>query len=166
MLPWQNYILDKEKVPQKRLFEFDKPNVHAVNLLQSDDWRNANTAHADTFLQSYFGNSRLHFLSSSKEHLKLLVQSAQENVDCQSFATSNNVRDRSHKDSKSTTIRTIMHVDMDSFFVSASLSLPSNAHLRQLPVAISHAKSAHNSTSEIASCNYKAREYGLANGML
>lgn len=145
---------------QPSLFNYNSPNKHAESLLQSEQWRLENTAQSDAFLDSYYTNSRLHFLSSSKETLKELVQSAQQNVQ-------NQAADDVITTSPTTATTTILHVDMDSFFVSASLSLPRHSHLRNSPVAISHSTSqSSSSTSELASVNYAAREYGIRNGML
>lgn len=63
--------------------------------------------------------------------------------------------------------RTILHVDFDCFFVSAGLT--SRPHLRGKPVAVCHASGLGadkcSSTSEIASCSYEARAFGVANGI-
>ncbi|TIB75151.1 hypothetical protein E3Q24_00079 [Wallemia mellicola] len=165
LLPWQNFILDKDKTPQTLLFDYNKPNERAQDLLKSDEWRQSNTANSMQFLPSFYSNSRLHFLSSSKANLKLLVQSAQENLDSRSFTTSNPAKS-SKLSSEQPSNRFILHVDMDSFFVSASLSQAKHSHLRQKAVAISHGKSSINSTSELASVNYIARQSGLRNGMI
>ncbi|TIA91078.1 hypothetical protein E3P99_01262 [Wallemia hederae] len=154
LLPWQNFILNTSQT-QPSLFNYNSPNKQAENLLQSDQWRRDNTAQSDQFLDSYYNNSRLHFLSSTKATLKDLVQSAQQNVTKEHLTDI--VPSRTY----------ILHVDMDSFFVSASLSLPKHAHLVNSPVAISHSTSqSSSSTSELASVNYKAREFGIRNGML
>lgn len=95
----------------------------------------------------------------------MLVQSAQENLDSRSFTTPNPATS-SKISSERPPKRFILHVDMDSFFVSASLSQAKHSHLRQKAVAISHGKSSINSTSELASVNYTARQSGLRNGMI
>ncbi|KAJ3063325.1 deoxycytidyl transferase [Podochytrium sp. JEL0797] len=82
-------------------------------------------------------------------------------------------------------VRTIMHIDMDCFF--ASVGLLGRPELKDKPVVICHSKGngvgeggengrggggvgevskPFYSTSEIASCNYVAREFGIRNGML
>ena len=58
-----------------------------------------------------------------------------------------------------------MHVDMDCFF--ASVAIRDRPDLKNTPVVIAHATGSTNaSTSEIASCNYVAREFGIKNGMM
>ncbi|KAJ3026470.1 UNVERIFIED_CONTAM: hypothetical protein HDU68_005602 [Siphonaria sp. JEL0065] len=87
-------------------------------------------------------------------------------------------------------LKTIMHIDMDCFF--ASVALLNRPEYRSKPVVICHSKGTAGSfdnnesvpsttattsnsdnnnnnsfsTSEIASCNYVARKYGIRNGML
>uniref|UniRef100_A0A0A9VW84 DNA repair protein rev1 n=1 Tax=Lygus hesperus TaxID=30085 RepID=A0A0A9VW84_LYGHE len=50
---------------------------------------------------------------------------------------------------------------MDAFFCSVQLAKPEYAHLRSKPVGIA---AGHNN-SDIASCNYVARTYGIHAGM-
>ena len=67
----------------------------------------------------------------------------------------------------------IMHIDMDCFFVSVGIR--NRPDLKGLPVAVTHAKgnkpssstagNQEGSYSEIASCSYEARKFGLKNGM-
>ncbi|KAJ1954071.1 deoxycytidyl transferase [Linderina pennispora] len=77
--------------------------------------------------------------------------------------------------------RIIMHVDFDCFFVTASLL--SHPYLKGKPVVVCHSKQLQpsdsnqidadslqgmghpGSTSQIASCNYVARSFGVRNGM-
>jgi DNA repair protein REV1 len=62
--------------------------------------------------------------------------------------------------------RVIMHCDFDCFFVSAGLV--SRPHLRGKPVVVCHSQGGQGgqaSTSEIASCSYEARKFGIKNGM-
>ncbi|XP_043465500.1 DNA repair protein Rev1 [Leptopilina heterotoma] len=63
----------------------------------------------------------------------------------------------------------IMHIDMDCFFVSVGIR--NRPELKDQPVAVTHAKgnksneNQEGSYSEIASCSYEARKFGLKNGM-
>jgi DNA repair protein REV1 len=62
--------------------------------------------------------------------------------------------------------RVIMHCDFDCFFVSAGLV--SRPELKGKPVVVCHSQGGTggmSSTSEIASCSYEARRFGLRNGM-
>lgn len=56
------------------------------------------------------------------------------------------------------------HIDFDCFF--ASVGLLDRQHLKEKPVAVAHGQGRQqNSSSDIASCNYIARSFGLYNGM-
>ncbi|GET93070.1 DNA damage repair protein, putative [Leishmania tarentolae] len=57
--------------------------------------------------------------------------------------------------------RTFIHVDMDAFFCSVQLAKPEYAHLKAKPVAVAAGKY----NSDISSCNYVARSYGIHAGM-
>jgi DNA repair protein REV1 len=96
-----------------------------------------NTLQDSNFISNYFNSSRLHFIGSWKEKIALKKQS-------------NNNSD----------MKFVAHVDMDCFF--ASIVMAENPKLRDVPIAISYSKNGH---GDIASCNYKAREYGIKAGM-
>ncbi|KAG5463840.1 hypothetical protein LSCM1_00011 [Leishmania martiniquensis] len=57
--------------------------------------------------------------------------------------------------------RTFVHIDMDAFFCSVQLAKPEYAHLKAKPVGVAAGKY----NSDIASCNYAARSYGVHAGM-
>jgi DNA repair protein REV1 len=62
--------------------------------------------------------------------------------------------------------RVIMHCDFDCFFVSAGLV--SRPELKGKPVVVCHSQGNQggaSSTSEIASCSYECRMFGVRNGM-
>lgn len=56
---------------------------------------------------------------------------------------------------------TFIHMDLDAFFCSVQLAKPEHAHLRDKPVAIA----AGHGNSDISSCNYVARKFGVRAGM-
>ncbi|KAJ2482342.1 deoxycytidyl transferase [Coemansia sp. RSA 2131] len=133
------------------------------------DWVRKNLATEQDFIQRYYANSRLHHLSMWKAEMKDYVAQLRREL-----------RKDSHPASASQQ-RVIMHADFDCFFVSASLL--SHPHLQGKPVAVCHSQhqqqqmqledhghSAHISeysanSSQIASCNYIARSFGVRNGM-
>ncbi|MGK3740807.1 MAG: DNA repair protein REV1 [Bacillariaceae sp.] len=125
------------------------------------------------FLDSYFSSSRLSFIGSFKQRT----------------SSTHHPNNKSHKYS-SNTKRLIFHVDMDCFF--AAVALRNYPQYRDKPVVISHhgkrsndeqknddghgnamldlsyEKAPHipkNSSSECATCNYVARNYGIKKGM-
>lgn len=103
------------------------------------------TAKDPDFIQDYFRNSRLHHLSTWKANLRL-------KIDNRAKALQLNVIPRKQN--------YVMHVDFDCFFAAVS-SIGRN-DLAGKPCAVTHGGS---NSGEIASCNYKAREYGVKNGM-
>ncbi|KAJ2401994.1 deoxycytidyl transferase, partial [Coemansia sp. RSA 2559] len=130
-------------------------------------WVRRNLATEPDFIQRYYANSRLHHLSMWKAELKDYVAQLRQKHNKAKPSVSG-----------SDEPRVIMHVDFDCFFVSASLLL--YPHLKDRPVAVCHAHKQleefdsnllvnplgnSGSTSQIASCNYIARSFGVKNGM-
>ncbi|KAJ3256958.1 deoxycytidyl transferase [Boothiomyces macroporosus] len=98
------------------------------------------------FIKTYFEHSRLHFLSTWKQDLV--------------FEIAEKIKT---KPVPKTTNRIVFHIDMDCFFVSVILR--KYPQYNDKPVVVAHSeKGDENSTSEIASCNYVARKYGITNG--
>ncbi|CCG83408.1 putative DNA damage repair protein Mus42 [Taphrina deformans PYCC 5710] len=105
------------------------------------------TAKDPDFIQDYFRNSRLHHLSTWKANLRLKIDNLSRAA--QPLRLPNHGKRRY-----------IMHIDFDCFFAAvSSLKRPDVAGK---PCAVTHGGS---NSGEIASCNYKAREYGIKNGM-
>ncbi|KAL8736644.1 MAG: hypothetical protein Q9166_000010 [cf. Caloplaca sp. 2 TL-2023] len=103
------------------------------------------------FLRQYYEESRLHHLSTWKADLKSKLQAlAAEKTSSQKF------REKKVPGAR----RYILHVDFDSFF--AAVSLKKHPQYVDKPVVIAHGSG---SGSEIASCNYPARKFGIKNGM-
>uniref|UniRef100_F6V6M0 DNA polymerase kappa n=1 Tax=Ciona intestinalis TaxID=7719 RepID=F6V6M0_CIOIN len=105
------------------------------------------------FLDEFYANSRLHFISTWKNDLADFFK-----VTVTKQSTSYWKRRIIEIDERAKS-KVIMHIDMDCFFVSVGLL--SRPHLKGRPVAVTH----HSSYSEIASCSYEARAAGLRNGM-
>ena len=116
------------------------------------EWIKNNVATAPQFLDRYFENSRLHHLSTWKAELRDYV------VDKLAKKPPSSTSQKHHQP-------VIMHVDMDCFFASISIR-DRDPKLKTQPVAVAHsAGTSGKSTSEIASCNYAARDFGIKNGM-
>ena len=103
------------------------------------------------FLKQYYEESRLHHLSHWKAELKsqlqaLALQKSSSQKSCQKRPPGSR--------------RYILHVDFDSFF--AAVSLKKHPEFVDKPAVVAHGDG---SGSEIASCNYPAREFGVKNGM-
>ncbi|KDN48842.1 DNA/RNA polymerase, partial [Tilletiaria anomala UBC 951] len=142
-------------------------NGHAARLLASPSWRERNTASSGDFLSGYFEKSRLHHLSSWKMQMKDMVEDALRESG----------RVMGSPELPKGVKRVIMHIDFDSFFVSVGLR--DRPELNAKPVVVCHRQGQmystdgdqrtvpvqRTSTSEIASCNYVARSFGIRNGM-
>ncbi|KAK2735877.1 deoxycytidyl transferase [Myotisia sp. PD_48] len=123
---------------------------HNARLLDDPHMRKSSAINPD-FIQQYYRESRLHHLSTWKAELKTQLQKiAQERI-------SANLKPKIHRPDQR---RYILHVDFDSFF--AAVSLKKHPELVDTPVAIAHGTGPG---SEIASCNYPARNFGVKNGM-
>ncbi|CAL1536465.1 unnamed protein product [Lymnaea stagnalis] len=104
----------------------------------------------NNFLNEFYSNSRLHHISKWGAELKAYVAEIQKRGNC-TFPGREKLRqshvDRAVQMGLSETLtsgrhgaceKTIMHVDMDSFFVSVGLL--TRPELRDLPVAVTHSK--------------------------
>ena len=119
-------------------------------------------AKSDKFLSEFYNNSRLHLISTMASDFKKYVSDLRsEKPEPWQFPDRLNLP-RSTKEVLPQE-KTIMHVDMDCFFVSVSLR--KHPEHQGKPVAVTHAKGSDSSYSEIASCSYEARARGVKNGM-
>ena len=137
----------KAKSSEKRQLTAEE---HNAELLKNPHMAKSSTANPD-FINQYYRESRLHHLSSWKAELKAQLQARASQKSASQI-------DR-HKRTPGAR-RYIMHVDFDSFF--AAVSLRRNPGLADKPVVIAHGSGPG---SEIASCNYPARVFGVKNGM-
>jgi len=165
-------------------------NPNAQVAIANPDWRKAHTSIAPDFIEGYYKNSRLHHLSTWKSELRALVIEAQEKAESGLSSTPEALRKpafdnismrgarlnmrnspkkwkgKSKAGFDNHNERVIMHCDFDCFFVSAGLV--SRPELKGKPVVVCHSQGVQGgtlSTSEIASCSYEAREFGIRNGM-
>ncbi|KAH9819932.1 hypothetical protein DFH28DRAFT_1021465 [Melampsora americana] len=119
-------------------------------------------SNAPNFIQEYFKQSRLHHLSTWKADL---LQKVSTLTDKKVARTGKHLPPKKLIGDE-TDGRTIMHIDFDCFFISAGLI--KRPDLRGKPVAVCHAQTnqptGQRSTSEIASCSYEARAFGVKNG--
>lgn len=121
---------------------------HNAWLLSDPRLRKSSSANPD-FLKQFYSESRLHHLSTWKAELKSKMQRlAAEKT------TGKQIR------RKPGSRRYIMHVDFDSFF--CAVSLKKNPQYADKPAVVAHSQGMG---SEIASCNYPARAFGVKNGM-
>ncbi|KAL7789433.1 hypothetical protein V8C37DRAFT_386507 [Trichoderma ceciliae] len=122
---------------------------HNAWLLSDPKIRKSSTANPE-FLKQFYSESRLHHLSTWKASLKSSMQQ---------LAAQKGLSNRKTK-SRPGLRRYILHVDFDSFF--CAVSLKRHPEYLDKPCVVAHSTGAG---SEIASCNYVARNFGVKNGM-
>ncbi|KAL5561320.1 hypothetical protein UlMin_031067 [Ulmus minor] len=105
------------------------------------------------FVENYFKNSRLHFIGTWRNRYRKRFPG----------------QSKGFKDLDSNvnalvdpTKTTIIHIDMDCFFVSVVIR--KHPELKDKPVAVCHSDNPKG-TAEISSANYPARDYGVRAGM-
>jgi hypothetical protein len=144
-----------------------KTTMKETNIIKKYDSKRLTNINDPDFIDNYYSQSRLHMISIWREELKRYASQLMEE---KNFSTrkSNPLEEQP----KITEVCDegkkffIMHIDMDCFF--ASVSLRERPDLANKPVGITHAswdKGATKSGSDLACCNYLAREHGLCNGM-
>ncbi|MCJ1229177.1 deoxycytidyl transferase [Toensbergia leucococca] len=122
---------------------------NAVLLADPRVWKS--TVVNPGFLKQYYEESRLHHLSTWKADLKSQLQA---------LASKKSSSQKSRQKRAPGSRRYILHVDFDSFF--AAVSLRKYPQYVDKPAVVAHGGG---SGSEIASCNYPARQFGVKNGM-
>ncbi|KAH6919232.1 hypothetical protein BKA70DRAFT_1088545 [Coprinopsis sp. MPI-PUGE-AT-0042] len=182
-----------DKAAEVPKYAADASNPFAKRAMANPEWRKAHTSVAPTFIEGYYKNSRLHHLSTWKSELKDLIQEAQTRAEAtpaivNDLPSGNTLTEVSEGVSmrgaelaltsptkakwkgKGKAVegsdRVIMHCDFDCFFVSAGLV--SRPELKGKPVVVCHSQGNQggaSSTSEIASCSYECRTFGVRNGM-
>ncbi|KAM0260496.1 hypothetical protein ACHAQJ_002729 [Trichoderma viride] len=138
-------LADPSRVPPKHMTSEE----HNAWLLSDPKIRKSSTANPE-FLKQFYSESRLHHLSTWKASLKSSMQRLAAEKGLSNRKTKNRIGSR----------RYIMHVDFDSFF--CAVSLKRHPEYLDKPSVVAHSTGAG---SEIASCNYVAREFGVKNGM-
>ncbi|KAH7364168.1 hypothetical protein BKA65DRAFT_532807 [Rhexocercosporidium sp. MPI-PUGE-AT-0058] len=123
---------------------------HNAILLADPNIRKSSTANPD-FLKQFYSESRLHHLSTWKSDLKSRFQQ---------MASEKSASQKVIVKRKPGARRYVMHVDFDSFF--CAVSLKNAPEYVDKPAVVAHGSG---TGSEIASCNYPARSFGVKNGM-
>ncbi|KAJ3329832.1 deoxycytidyl transferase [Blyttiomyces sp. JEL0837] len=121
-------------------------------------WMAQNSSTAAGFISKYYASSRLSMISNWKCDLKEYVAANAKPLIAEKSRILNDALNGKR-------IRTIFHVDLDCFF--ASVAVRDRPAMKNRAIAICHSAGVNaKSTSEIASCNYEARAFGVRNGML
>lgn len=125
------------KVLNERMKEF--------NCMEPDDDNNASkvrpsarTAVDSNFLSEFYNNSRLHHISTMGAKFKEYISDLREKHDGKFPGRDELLAIKPNVMEELAARPTIMHIDMDCFFVSVGLR--SRPQLRGLPVAVTHSK--------------------------
>ncbi|KAL3419055.1 impB/mucB/samB family protein [Phlyctema vagabunda] len=146
----KNHVSDMDsQSPQKKAAVMTAEEHNAV-LLADPHIKKSSTANPD-FLKQYYSESRLHHLSTWKADLKARFQQ---------MASEKSASQKQSLKRKPGARRYILHVDFDSFF--CAVSLKNAPDFVDKPAVVAHGSG---TGSEIASCNYPARAFGIKNGM-
>ncbi|XP_051198867.1 DNA repair protein REV1 [Lolium perenne] len=127
----------------------------SLGLLEKDTAKSATRSHSTltdpNFVENYFKHSRLHFIGTWRNRYR------------KRFSNSLGAKSSKGKNDHSGKKKTIIHIDMDCFFVSVVIR--NRPELHDKPVAVCHSDNPKG-TAEISSANYPARNYGIKAGML
>ncbi|XP_056683408.1 DNA repair protein REV1 isoform X2 [Spinacia oleracea] len=133
---------------------YTKPSGESSgSLVKGSSCRRNSTLEDPNFVENYFKSSRLHFIGTWRNRYRKRFacpsnKMKQKNIDVNASSTSRKA--------------TIIHMDMDCFFVAVVIR--NRPELMDKPVAVCHSDSPRG-TSEISSANYPARDYGVKAGM-
>ena len=151
---------------------------------EDDDHLLALDAKHPKYLETFLKRSRLHYLSATAVAKKVYVQDLRQKPEHRAvidkhreeLKTKLRRTERDHLFHLTDKEKIYMHIDMDCFFVSVATR--NQPELRDQPIVITHSKGKQTSTtttttsdqqfysrSELASCNYAARQFGIKNGM-
>ncbi|ANZ75463.1 BA75_02381T0 [Komagataella pastoris] len=143
LLDWTKYTLLNSQYGQKGL------ESHCDQKEKSLPPNRPIDATHPEFLKFFFENSRLHHLSTWKADLREKFQQEALKVSkmSQTFTTQRKI---------------IIHIDFDCFFAAVSALSHPNIDFANEPIAVSHGGKG---SSDVSSCNYAARKFGVSNGM-
>ncbi|XP_020553189.1 DNA repair protein REV1 isoform X2 [Sesamum indicum] len=105
------------------------------------------------FVENYFKSSRLHFIGTWRNRYRKRFPSSSNGFGYKSSSVSSAAVNEK---------TAIIHIDMDSFFVSVVIR--NRTELLDKPVAVCHSDNPRG-TAEISSANYPARDHGVKAGM-
>jgi DNA repair protein REV1 len=147
---WESGVAPKrEQETALKMPENMTSEEHNAWLLSDPKIRKASSANPD-FIKQFYSESRLHHLSTWKAELKSRMQ----RLAAERGSATKPVK------RKPGSRRYVMHVDFDSFF--CAVSLKRHPEFVDKPAVVAHGTG---TGSEIASCNYPARKFGVKNGM-
>ncbi|ESQ39557.1 hypothetical protein EUTSA_v10000766mg [Eutrema salsugineum] len=137
----------------KSVHDNGKNDGKSIATAAGSSIRRHSTLEDPNFVENYFKNSRLHFIGTWRNRYRKRFHGSSSGL---KWADSGQNTAESAKKS------TIIHIDLDSFFVSVVIR--NRLELHDKPVAVCHSDNPKG-TAEISSANYPARAYGVKAGM-
>lgn len=137
-----------ESIARGKLLPWQDFRIVQVSRLQGKitDFATVRNCMDPNFINAFFKSSRLHHLSNWKFQLrdnfvKEFILSYNDTIPDQKYV--------------------YFHIDFDCFFAQVSAKIDGKYDIHATPIAISHGIN----NSDISSCNYVARSFGVYNGM-
>ncbi|KAJ0262690.1 DNA repair protein REV1 [Hirschfeldia incana] len=124
-----------------------------VSTAAGSSVRRHSTLEDPNFVENYFKNSRLHFIGTWRNRYRKRFNGSFNGL---------KLADSGQNTAENAKKLTIIHIDLDSFFVSVVIR--NRLELQDKPVAVCHSDNPKG-TAEISSANYPARAYGVKAGM-
>lgn len=154
LLPHTNFLLDRlRKDRNQRVLDLPRRYECQPSVSKRNDQGTAGGTSPmkkeKDFVDTFFKNSRLHFIGSWKAKLAS-VMSAASALDCPKPKAPGKGK------------RQIIHIDIDSFFASVAVLM--DPSLEGKPIAVCHSDHQRGG-AEISSCSYQARAFGVKAGM-
>ncbi|WCJ17827.1 DNA-directed DNA polymerase [Euphorbia peplus] len=133
----------------------DIPNMKRspTPSIQGPSNASRSTLEDPNFVENYFKSSRLHFIGTWRNRYRKRFPCPSSEFQCRgSTANASDI----------TKTNTVIHIDMDCFFVSVVIR--NRPELHDKPVVVCHSDNPKG-TAEISSANYPARKYGIRAGI-
>lgn len=148
---------------EKSVSEADQQTKRSSNINNSDQsgLKVARTAVDPNFLSEFYNKSRLHHIATLGAGFKDYVLKIREQHNNRPFPARSNLvaTNENHELCAWRGSKTIMHIDMDCFFVSVGLRKRPN--YRGLPVAVTHSKGSNANQIDRSSCADRQKEIEL-----
>ncbi|CAM8937715.1 unnamed protein product [Rhodiola kirilowii] len=146
--------MDDPKKLSSSSFPINSKNNDVSPSLSAEPLKHGHSTLEDPhFVENYFKSSRLHFIGTWRTRYRKRFASLLNGTKLKSPSLTSSTVARKN---------VVIHVDMDSFFVSVVIR--KSPELRDKPVAICHSDNPRG-TAEISSANYPARDFGIRAGI-
>ncbi|VDL97856.1 unnamed protein product [Schistocephalus solidus] len=164
LLPWRNFELyptgtrGSKQRSLRKMTKKTEPTLSVIEPTVACSSMTSTHSGPGNYLANFYARSRLHHLSTWASDLRDLVRNLPESEKRLGWEATTIRLKPSTPSASRLRPPILMHIDMDCFFVSVCLR--SRPDLKGTLIF-----SAAGSFSEVASCSYEARKFGIKNGM-